>query len=72
VARPVSLFLEGGAFVYKGWFDECGPGNAGCAAPSDFGLLPTVALGGRVHFTNDVALTLRFGYPTSTVGVSFL
>jgi len=72
VARPLSVFLEGGAFLYRGWFDECGPGNAGCAAPPDLGLLPTVAVGGRVHFSNDVALTLRFGYPTSTIGVSFL
>ena len=72
VARPVSLFLEGGAFLYKGWFDECGPGDAGCSAPPDFGLLPTLALGGRIHLGRDAALTLRLGYPTSTLGVSFL
>jgi hypothetical protein len=72
VARPVSLFLEGGAFVYKGWFDACGPGDANCNAPPDFGLLPTVAIGGRVHLGENVALTLRVGYPTTTLGVSFL
>jgi hypothetical protein len=72
VARPLSVFLEGGAFLYKGWFDTCGPGNVGCSAPSDFGLLPTVALGGRIHFSPSAALTLRLGYPTSTIGVSFL
>jgi hypothetical protein len=71
VARRVSLFAEGGVFVYKGWFDECG-GNPGCSAPSDFGLLPTIAIGGRVHLGRDVALTLRLGYPTSTLGVSFM
>jgi hypothetical protein len=72
VARPVSLFLEGGAFLYKGWFDECGAGDPGCSAPPDFGLLPTVAVGGRVHIGDNVALTLRLGYPTTTIGVSFM
>jgi hypothetical protein len=72
VARRVSVFLEGGAFVYKGWFDECGPDNGGCAAPSDFGVLPTVAVGGRVHISRFSALTLRVGYPTTTFGLSFL
>ena len=72
VARPVSLFLEGGAFLYKGWFDECAAGDPGCSAPPDFGILPTVALGGRVHLGDDVALTLRLGYPTTTLGVSFM
>jgi hypothetical protein len=73
VARPVSLFVEGGAFLYKGWFDGCGPGDGpGCSPPSNFGLLPTVALGGRVHIGRNAAFTLRLGYPTSTLGVSFL
>jgi hypothetical protein len=72
VARPLSVFVEGGAFLYKGWFDPCAQGDLGCSAPSDFGLLPTVALGGRVHLGGDVALTLRLGYPTTTFGVSFL
>jgi hypothetical protein len=71
VARRVSIFLEGGAFLYKGWFDECGPGG-GCAAPSDFGVLPTVAVGGRIHISRFSALTLRIGYPTTTFGLSFL
>jgi hypothetical protein len=72
VARPLSVFVEGGAFLYKGWFDRCGPGDAGCYPPSDFGLLPTIALGGRVHLGENVALTLRLGYPTTTLGVSFM
>jgi hypothetical protein len=43
-----------------------------CTPPSDFGLLPTVAVGGRFHFGGSTALTLRLGYPTTTLGVSFL
>jgi hypothetical protein len=71
VARRVSLFAEGGAFLYNGWVDDCAV--AGCAgAPSTLGVLPTVAIGGRVHIGPVAALTLRIGYPISTFGVSFL
>jgi hypothetical protein len=72
VARRVSVFAEAGAFVYRGWFDECGPDNNGCSAPSDFGVLPTVAVGGRVHIGRFSAFTLRIGYPTTTLGLSFM
>ena len=72
VARRVSVFVEGGAFLYKGWFDGCGPGGGECSAPSDFGVLPTVAVGGRVHIGRFTALTFRLGYPTTTLGLSFL
>jgi hypothetical protein len=73
VARQVSVFGEAGAYVYKGWFAGCGPGDGpDCSPPSDFGLLPTIALGGRFHVGTSVALTLRLGYPTTTLGVSFL
>jgi hypothetical protein len=72
VVPRVSLFLEGGAFLYKGWFDACPAGGNGCSAPSDFGVLPTVAVGGRFHLAPFSALTLRLGYPTTTLGISFL
>jgi hypothetical protein len=73
VARRVSLFAEGGAFVYKGFFDGCGPGDGpGCSPPSDFGVLPTVAIGARIHIGDNVSFTARLGYPTITFGVSFL
>jgi hypothetical protein len=72
-AHRVSVFGEGGVYLYKGWFDGCGPGDGpGCVPPPDFGLLPTIAVGGRVHFGPSAALTLRLGYPTTTLGVSFL
>jgi hypothetical protein len=71
-ARPVSIFAEGGAFLYKGYFDTCGPGEPGCIAPPDFGLLPTIAIGGRIHFGENASFIARIGYPTITLGVSFL
>ena len=72
LARRFSLFLEGGAFLYKGWFDGCGPGTPGCSAPPDFGFLPTVAVGGRFHLGENVSFIARLGYPTSTLGISFM
>ena len=73
VARRVSLFAEGGIYVYKGFFNGCSPdGGPGCSPPSDFGVLPTIAIGGRVHLGDNAAFTLRLGYPTTTLGVSFL
>jgi hypothetical protein len=73
LARRVSVFGEAGVFVYKGFFNECGPADGpGCAAPSDFGLLPTLAVGARFHLGDNVSLIARIGYPTVTFGVSFL
>jgi hypothetical protein len=73
VARRVSLLVEGGVFVYKGFFDGCGPGDGpGCVSPSDFGILPTVAIGARIHIGRNASFTARLGYPTVTLGVSFL
>jgi hypothetical protein len=73
VARRVSLFAEAGAFVYKGFFNECGPGDGPeCSSPSDFGVLPTLAVGARIHLGDNAAFTARLGYPTMTLGISFL
>jgi len=73
VLRRLSIFFEGGAYVYKGFYGNCGPGDGpGCSPPSDFGLLPTLAVGARVHFSPGTALTARLGYPTTTIGFSFL
>jgi hypothetical protein len=72
VARRVSLFAEAGLYVYKGFFNQC-PGNGpGCSAPSDFGLGPMLAVGVRVHIGDNVSFNARLGYPTFTLGVSFL
>jgi hypothetical protein len=70
--RRVSLFVEGGAYLYKGFYDGCGAVDGPCSPPSDFGILPTIALGGRLHFGPSTALTARLGYPTTTIGFSFL
>ena len=38
----------------------------------DFGVVPVFNAGGRFHFADSVALTLRLGYPSFSLGVSFL
>jgi hypothetical protein len=50
------------------------PGLPPCAFPrSDTGVGPALWVGGRYHFTDTVALTMRLGYPELlTFGVSFL
>lgn len=72
LGRHFSLLAEGGAFFYRGYFDECRPGDVGCVAPRDVGVLPDLALGARVHLGPYVALVGRVGYPTATLGISFL
>lgn len=58
LTRHFSVFGEPGLFIYV---DE-----------GDFGFdLLSVSLGGRWHFSKPAALTLRLGYPTVTLGVSF-
>jgi hypothetical protein len=55
-----SVFGEpGGAVIF-------GPGRG------DRPVVPVVYAGGRLHFTEAIALTLRVGYPDVAVGVSFL
>jgi hypothetical protein len=72
VVRPVSVLREG-AFVYKGWFDGCAPSDGpGCSPLSTFWIVPTLALGARIPLGRDVALTLRLGYPTWTLYLTFL
>ena len=73
VFHSFSFFGEGGAYLYKGWFDGCTPvDGTGCSAPSDLGILPALAIGGRLHLGAFSAITLRLGYPTTTLGLSFL
>jgi hypothetical protein len=72
-----SVFAELGGGLYVLFFDD--PCNQGFACdprfyrgPSHFGVDPVIGfLGGRYHFNDHVALTMRLGYPYTSVGVSF-
>jgi hypothetical protein len=70
-----SVFGEPGIYIYKGFFDSfCDglPANVPCTAPHSFGVQPMFNVGGRYHFSEHVALTMRVGYPTFSIGVSFM
>ena len=74
VAKEWSVFGEPGIFIYHNFVDTsyCTPGFLGCTAPTTTGVGPEFFLGGRLHFSEHVALTMRVGYPTLSVGASFM
>jgi hypothetical protein len=77
VAKHWSVFGEPGLYIWHGSY-----GNGACYNPagvlvncsySDTGVGPAFWVGGRYHFNETVALTLRLGFPDLlTVGVSFM
>jgi hypothetical protein len=68
-----SVFGEPGLYIYHGiWDDLCEPGFPGCVSPTRTSIAPAFWAGGRFHFNDTVALTMRIGYPTLSIGVSFL
>jgi hypothetical protein len=68
-----SVFGEPGLYVYHGVFDNfCDARFKGCVEPTHTGIGFAGYVGGRLHFNDTVALTLRVGYPTLSLGVSFL
>jgi hypothetical protein len=66
-----SVFGEPGLQVYHATFDgfTCDP-VLGC--PTRTSIDFAFYAGGRFHFNDTVALTMRLGYPNASVGVSFL
>jgi hypothetical protein len=77
VAQKWSVMAELGAAPYYGFFDNyCDNLNQQqrlfCTSPSHFSVTPWFNAGGRYHFNEHVALTLRIGWPTFSVGVSFM
>jgi hypothetical protein len=67
-----SVFAEPGLYIYHGVFDDyCGNGLPGCGYPTRTSVEPAFYAGGRFHFSEKVSLTMRIGYPTISVGVSF-
>lgn len=71
-----SVFGEPGLILYHGLYDDpCDniPNNApGCRTPTRTSVDVAFWGGGRFHFNDKIALTMRIGYPTFSVGASFL
>jgi hypothetical protein len=73
VARRWSVFGEPGLVFYHGFVGDC-PANTQClnySAPHSTFLEPAIYLGGRYHISDKYALTMRVGFPSVSVGVSF-
>jgi hypothetical protein len=80
VAQRWSVFGEPGLYIYHGLFGEpscpatAGPNPPATACqnvPAQWGVLPAFYAGARYHFSDKVSLTMRVGFPTASIGVSF-
>ncbi|MGO9837182.1 MAG: hypothetical protein ACLP1X_23545 [Polyangiaceae bacterium] len=75
VARHWSVFGEPGLNVYHGFLDYCSNVPAGypCANPATTtGIEFAFSVGGRYQFSDHAALVMRIGFPTFSLGVSFM
>ncbi|HWL89079.1 MAG TPA: hypothetical protein VNO21_24925 [Polyangiaceae bacterium] len=71
VASRWSVGAEPGIFIYTGFYDDFCNNGLGCNTPTRTGVRPAFYAVGRYHFNEKVSITMRLGYPTLSVGVSF-
>jgi hypothetical protein len=68
-----SVFAEPGLYLFHGVYDDyCDVRFVNCVQPTKTSVDLAFFAGGRFHFNETIALTMRLGYPTSSFGVSFL
>jgi hypothetical protein len=68
----VPIVLQWNFWLSTHWSVFGEPGIAfGSGGPNN-GVFPALFVGGRFHFTERIALTIRLGYPDVSLGVSFL
>lgn len=64
-----SVFGEPGLAVYHAFYEDvCGGLDCGVTSTS---VTPVFNAGGRYNFNENIALTMRIGWPTFSIGVSF-
>ncbi|MEI9938905.1 MAG: hypothetical protein WDO69_16935 [Pseudomonadota bacterium] len=69
----VPVVMQWNFWLHRQWSVFGEPGLAVThRSGGDLGVVPVFAAGGRFHFNDSVALTLRLGYPAFSSGVSFL
>lgn len=69
----IPVVLQWNFWLHRQWSVFGEPGIALTYRRDDFGFNPlALYLGGRFHFTENLTLTMRIGYPTFSAGVSFL
>jgi hypothetical protein len=71
VAQRWSVFGEAGLYIWHNFYGDC-TAAVGCPGqPGNGWVDPAFFAGGRYHFNDKVSLTMRIGFPTASVGVSF-
>jgi len=68
----VPVVMQWNFWLHRQWSVFGEPGLALSHGSDGFGVLPVFNAGGRFHFNDSVALTMRVGYPSFSLGVSFL
>jgi hypothetical protein len=72
VASHWSVFGEPGIIIFHGFFDDCSVDGRDCPGrPRQTSVEPALYVGGRYYFNDRVTLTMRVGFPSISVGVSF-
>ncbi len=70
----IPVVMQWNFWLHRQWsvFGEPGLALSHRSNGGDFGVVPVFNAGGRFHFNDRVALTMRLGYPSFSLGVSFL
>jgi hypothetical protein len=68
----VPIVMQWNFWLSTHWSVFGEPGIAFGSGPGNSGVWPAFFAGGRFHFTERIALTIRLGYPDISVGCSFL
>jgi hypothetical protein len=72
VSSHWSVFGEPGLVIFHGFFDDCPADVNGCPGrPRETSVEPALYLGGRYYFNDRMTLTMRVGFPSISVGISF-
>jgi hypothetical protein len=73
VARQWSVFGEPGLVIFHGFIEDCPVSIKNCPinGPRETSVEPALYLGGRYHFNNKMSLTMRVGFPSISIGLSF-
>jgi hypothetical protein len=58
--------------LYHGFLSDCPTGHWCGEGPTATGVVPAFYAGGRYAFSETTSLAMRVGYPTISVGLSFL
>lgn len=72
VAKQWSVFGEPGLVIFHGFIDACPVSVRNCpGGPRETSVEPALYLGGRYHFNDRLSLTMRVGFPSISIGLSF-